>query len=224
MLDLLDQCNTIDDANKSDGSDTEDVLLFNKLTDLIINDFIKRQIFKSLQCISRNKRTPSVTVKGNVESLDIENDDEDKILQSYDGPRFSKGCNAFDAILSIHYCLIKIELDTIMPIEASNYGLRTTLILQHIMQQGKKIIFDEGQNRFQAINDLYINATEGTSLATRSNSNENSPAITNNSVVPMSNPSRRRLKTKRYAPIEQLKSVKKRNINKDRYTEEEVEL
>ena len=87
-LDLLDQCNTIDDANKSDASDTEDVLLFNKLTDLIIIDFIKRHIFKSLQCISRNKRTPYVTVKGNVESLDIESDDKDKILQRYDSHRF----------------------------------------------------------------------------------------------------------------------------------------
>ena len=37
-LDLLDQCVTIDNAHKSDASDTEDVLFFDKLTDLIIND------------------------------------------------------------------------------------------------------------------------------------------------------------------------------------------
>ena len=70
-LDLLEQCVTVDGAKKSDASDTEDVLLFNKLTDLIINDFIKRHIFKSFECLSTNKRTPSVTAKDNLEILDI---------------------------------------------------------------------------------------------------------------------------------------------------------
>ena len=115
-FDLLDKCVTIDNANKSDASDIEDFLLFDKLTDLIINDFIKRHIFKSFQCVSTSKKTPSVTAKDNVETLDIESDDEDKIFQRYDGPRFSKGCNVFDAIVSNHYRLIKTELDTVMPI------------------------------------------------------------------------------------------------------------
>ena len=58
-------------------------------------------------------------------------------------------------------------METVSEADAQTYTLRTLLILQKIMQIGKEIIFYEGQNRFNFLNDAYLKATGKPSSTTR---------------------------------------------------------
>ena len=129
------------------------------MTNFVINDFIKRHIFRSIERFDFYKNNPSVTT----------NDDEE-MENIYDGPRLLEGCSEFDTHVSLNYPSIQTELENVTDIDAATYGLRTMVILQKIMRAGKDIIFSEGRNRFMFINDACTKATEDLSSTTQNES------------------------------------------------------
>ena len=88
------------DTETSKASESEHDLFFDELTDFVINDFIKRHIFRSFKPYSFHKNNPSVTA----------NDDED-MESIYDGPRLDEGCSEFDKFVSTNYPSIKTEME-----------------------------------------------------------------------------------------------------------------
>ena len=98
------------DIVTTEESESNSKWLFDELTDFVINDFLKRHIFRSYQSLKLHKKTPSVTA-----IIDNEN-------ERYEGPKFSEGCEKFDAYVIHHYPSIKLESENVTQIDATVYG------------------------------------------------------------------------------------------------------
>ena len=77
-------------------------------------------------------------------------------MEKYDGPRLVEGCIEFDKIIIQNFPSIRAEFDKVTNIDAEAFGVRTMVILQKIMREGKDIIYSEGQNRYLFINDALL--------------------------------------------------------------------
>ena len=211
-LGLLNGDDDADASSKTIASEANDELLFNKLTDFIINEYIKRHIFRSFESLSGDKNNPTVTNENKQPHFDEESTDDEEDVQIHIGPRFSLGCNQFDKHISINYPSIKVEIDATSNIDARKYGLRTTSLIQKILYAGRDIILYEGQKRFEFVNDAYIETTETLTSTTRTSSEQTASTISNNTNSNPSTKGRRRITTKRYEPPEQKKTTCKTSL------------